>query len=211
MGSIVLPTTMPSFTLSLGLEHTHVLITGGAGLIGAVTVEAFLAAGARVSCVDVSEAKLAQLEKRLTQQGYDVQNSLFTRVADISDEQDVTAAFAASTERWRQPVQCCVALAAMDLSVLPHVDSIIDMDPRQFKRTHEVNVYGTFLTARTWLKQMKAQVLPLANVSLIMVGSESGLFGERGNADYASSKSAVQGGLLHSLQADVPRTVPGAR
>ncbi|KAB8527806.1 hypothetical protein FH972_025457 [Carpinus fangiana] len=110
------------------------------------------------------------------------------------------------------PVQCCIALASLDLSVLAHPDSILDLPPEQFKRVHEVNVYGTFLTAQTWLRQLKTLAKgPLANVSLIIVGSESGFFGERTNPDYASAKSAVQGGLLASLKADLPRTFPGAR
>lgn len=52
---------------------------------------------------------------------------------------------------------------------------------------------------------------PMNNVSLIIVGSESGHFGERGNADYAAGKSAVQGGLLKSLMGDVSRIWPRAR
>ena len=40
------------------------------------------------------------------------------------------------------------------------------------------------------------------NVSLTIVGNKSGHFGERGNADYASGKSAVQGGLIKSLIGD---------
>ena len=49
------------------------------------------------------------------------------------------------------------------------------------------------------------------NASLIIVGSESGRFGERGNPDYAAGKSAVQVGLLQSLRADVGRVMEGAR
>lgn len=51
----------------------------------------------------------------------------------------------------------------------------------------------------------------MKNVGLIIVGSESGTFGERGNADYAAGKSAVQGGLMRSLMGDVTRIWPGAR
>ena len=51
----------------------------------------------------------------------------------------------------------------------------------------------------------------LRNVGLIIVGSESGHFGERGNADYAAGKSAVQIGLVRSLMADVSRIWPGGR
>ena len=90
------------------------------------------------------------------------------------------------------------------------------MDVEQWRRTHRVNVEGTFLTARTWLRQLRecAQARnagELKNVGLIIVGSESGHFGERGNADYASGKSAVQYGLVKSMIGDVARVWPGAR
>jgi hypothetical protein len=53
---------------------------------------------------------------------------------------------------------------------------------------------GTFLTSRTWLRQIKAHAVPgvIKNVSLIVVGSESGHWGERSNADYSTGKAAVQ-------------------
>lgn len=51
----------------------------------------------------------------------------------------------------------------------------------------------------------------MRNIGLIIVGSESGHFGERGNADYASGKSAVQFGLVRSLIGDVARIWPGVR
>ena len=92
------------------------------------------------------------------------------------------------------------------------------MEVDQWRRTHRINVEGTFLTVRTWLRQIrdyaagaKEAEKRLENVSLIIVGSESGRFGERANADYASGKSAMQGGLLGSLVGDVARIWPGAR
>lgn len=76
-----------------------------------------------------------------------------------------------------------------------------------------MNVEGTFLTARAWLRQVAefAKVGETRNVGLVVVGSESGWFGERGNADYAAGKSAVQGGFVQSLKGDVGRVFPGAR
>jgi hypothetical protein len=90
------------------------------------------------------------------------------------------------------------------------------MDVEQWRQTHRVNVEGTFLTARTWLRQLRdfSPAGPkehLTNVGLIIVGSESGHFGERCNADYASGKSAVQFGLVKSLMGDVSRVWEGAR
>lgn len=90
------------------------------------------------------------------------------------------------------------------------------MDVEQWRRTQQVNVEGTFLTARTWLRHLRehsqvSKKAELRNVGLIIVGSESGHFGERGNADYASGKSAVQYGLVKSMIGDVARVWPGAR
>lgn len=113
---------------------------------------------------------------------------------------------------------CCVTLASLDFSVLPHHASLADMDVEQWKRTHRINVEGTFLTVRAWLRQLRDYAATLkegeprmSNVSLIIVGSESGHFGERGNADYAAGKSAVQGGLVKSLMGDVVRIWPDTR
>ena len=105
---------------------------------------------------------------------------------------------------------------SLDLSVLPHHESATDVPLEQFRKTLEVNVLGTFLTARTWLRALREhrdghQSSMLRNVSLILIGSASGHWGNRGNPDYGTSKAAVQYGLLSSLLQDVPRVYPGAR
>lgn len=190
--------------LSLNLNNTHVLITGGSGYIGSATVEALLSAGARVTSLDI----------RLSQPPPSHPN--FQQFScDISSEDALVAAFSGAIEKFGL-VACCIALASLDLSVLPHHESIVDMPVGQWRRTHRTNVEGTFLTAKTWLRQLRdfsrnEIAHESKNVSLIIVGSESGHFGERGNADYAAGKSAVQVGLLKSLMADAARIWPGAR
>ncbi|KUJ23017.1 NAD-P-binding protein [Mollisia scopiformis] len=190
--------------LSLNLEGTHVLITGGTGFIGSATVDALLAAGANVTSLDLRPPPPTTTA------------SSFSYIScDISSEDALTKAFALASEK-HGPIACCIALASLDLSVLHHHESLADMVVEQWRRTHKINVEGTFLTARTWLRQLREyskvdQAKELKNVSLIIVGSESGHFGERGNADYASGKSAVQGGFVRSLMGDVARIWPGAR
>lgn len=189
-------------TLDLGLDFkgTHVLITGGAGYIGSAVVSAFLQLGASVSVLDLSPQKLNIEHERL---------QIFQ--TDTSSEAAVADAFEKASAASGVPT-VCIALAALDLSVLPHHDSLTEMPLEQWRRTFQVNVEGTFLTARAWLRGIKAHAgHELRNVSLIIVGSESGTFGERGNADYASSKSAVQFGMVQSLMADAARVYPGAR
>lgn len=155
--------------ISLGLEDTHVLVTGGGGLIGTAVVNAFLAAGAKVSSIDITYA---------TDEAHGEKDNPLRLHADTTDEKSLFRAFELAYLK-NGPVQVCVALAALDLSVLQHKPAI-DMTAEQFRKTLDVNVVGTFLTARQWLRglrfwQTEHGLDPLLeNVSLIIVGSESG-------------------------------------
>ena len=193
--------------LSLHLGGTHVVVTGGAGHIGRNVVKGFLTAGARVSSLDIAY-----------QEESEPKANLLEIYADIASETSLQTAWQKAIAHFG-PVQTCVALGALDLSVLAHYESTADLPLEQFRRTLEVNVLGTFLTARQWLRglrehrqsQEESAFTPLSNASLIMIGSESGHWGERMNADYGTSKAAVQYGLLQSLRQDVPRVYLGAR
>lgn len=192
--------------LDLGLRSFHVLITGGAGLIGSVVVEHFVAAGANVSSLDITHPENTFADR----------DHVFRRYCDISSEESVQKAFEAATIVYG-PVLICVALASLDASVL-QPSSFVDASFSQLKRILDVNVAGTWLTAREWLRGIqKAKEDPVQamkldkNVNLIIIGSESGHFGERLYADYSLAKSAVQVGLLMSLRAEVVRVHPTAR
>ena len=188
--------------LSLGLHGTHVLITGGAGYIGSATVKSFLAAGAIVSAFDINDEKM---------RAFPDHPNLFWHRVDITSESRLETAF----ETIRQQhglVQVCVALASIDYSYLAHHSSLADMPLAQWQDTMRVNVEGTFLTARTWLRQLKAHATPTTrNLSLIIIGSEAAEIGVTGNADYSSGKAAVQIGLVQSLKKDVVKIHPRAR
>ncbi|KAB2578253.1 N-acylmannosamine 1-dehydrogenase [Lasiodiplodia theobromae] len=220
--------------LSLGLEDTHVLITGGAGLIGGAVVRAFLSEGAHVSSVDIAHADVASDdEEEEPESEYSGPGTLHEYYGDVADEASLARAWRRAVAE-NGPVGCCVALAGLDLSVLPRRHGgagddddaggvgggggggggIVDVSVAQFRRTLDVNVVGTFLTARQWLRGIRDAESSwdyLENASLVLVGSESGWFGERGYPDYAAAKSAVQGGLLKSLAADAPRVYEKAR
>jgi NAD(P)-dependent dehydrogenase (short-subunit alcohol dehydrogenase family) len=122
--------------LSLNLTDSHILVTGGAGFIGSSVIAAFQAAGARVTCLDIRDPQ--PLSAKNVQYFY----------SDISSETSITTAFSRAAENFG-PVACCVALASLDFSVLPHHESLADMEVEQWRRTHKINVEGTFLTART--------------------------------------------------------------
>ena len=189
--------------LSLGLEGTHVVITGAAGHIGQVAVEAFLSAGALVSAMDINmPEKTLQDSARLVRMTF-----------DITDEAAVDSAFRDAISK-HGPVSVCVAVAGLDLSYLPHHASLCDMSLEQWQRTNRVNVDGTFLTARAWLRCIRKQAENhenKQNVSLVIIGSEAGVLGVTGNADYSSSKAAIQYGLVKSLMKDAVAICPTAR
>jgi NAD(P)-dependent dehydrogenase (short-subunit alcohol dehydrogenase family) len=194
---------MDTPSLTLGFSNQHVLITGGAGLIGRVVISHFLVSGANISSLDIAAQPPSS-------------NPHQTNIhCDVSSEDSVKEAFAQATEAFG-PVSICIALASLDLSVLSP-SSFVDASFAQLKKVLEVNVAGTWLTAREWLRGLKSLSHDSSSVPegfkpcLVIIGSESGHFGERNNAEYALGKSAVQGGLLMSLRAEVPRAWRGAR
>lgn len=192
-----------SFDLGFGLEGTHVLITGGAGAIGSRTVAAFLAAGAKISVLDL---KNPQNTESLPEDRY------AEYAVDISNSEQLQSAFDQAHAKFGL-IQVCVALAAKDLSYLKHHDSIINLPFEQWKSTFDVNVHGTFLTTKLWMQHLKKNIADKTpkNISLVIIGSESGHFGELGNPDYAAGKSAVMFGLVQSLRKDLVQIYPNAR
>ncbi|KAI3391123.1 hypothetical protein diail_7932 [Diaporthe ilicicola] len=209
-----MPTPSP-LNLGLGLEGTHVLVTGGAGIIGSAVVHAFLSAGANVSSVDISQALDDEGATPSSSSADKEDSQLIQLSADIADAVSMTAAWEKATSRFGT-VEVCVALASLDLSVLPQTESIVDASPETWSRVLAINVGGTMLTAQLWLRgirdhQAQNPGMQLLNPGLVIVGSEAGHTGVRTCAAYAAAKSAVQYGLLQSLRADAPRVCPRAR
>lgn len=195
-----------SLDLGLGLEDRSVVITGGAGLIGRVVVDHFLAAGSKVSSLDIVYPKGDPHKP-------DPAHPMLIAIhCDVSSEKSVQQAFTIAAQT-HGPVEICIALASLDLSVLKP-SAFADAALGQLQRVLNVNVTGTWLTARAWfqgLQNAKQDDATLQHPNLIIIGSESGHFGERGNVEYSLAKSAVQGGLLMSLRAEAPKVWRGAR
>lgn len=197
---------MNHLSLDLGLEGRSVVVTGGGGLIGSVVVDHFLAAGAKVGSLDITYPRDGSIELDPARPGFRAIH------CDVTDEGSVQQAFAAATQA-HGSVEICIALASLDLSVLKP-SAFIDASLSQLQRVLNVNVVGTWLTARAWfqgLRQAKQDAVALRHPNLIIIGSESGHFGERHAVDYSLGKSAVQGGLLMSLRAEAPKVWRGAR
>jgi NAD(P)-dependent dehydrogenase (short-subunit alcohol dehydrogenase family) len=199
-------TSMERLSLDLGLADRSVVVTGGGGLIGSVVVDHFLAAGSKVSSLDIVHPRDGSIVPVPARPGFRAIH------CDVSDEESVQQAFATATQA-HGPVEICIALASLDLSVLKP-SAFADASLSQLQRVLNVNVVGTWLTARAWiqgLRQAAQDAVALRHPNLIIIGSESGHFGERSAVDYSLGKSAVQGGLLMSLRAEAPKVWRGAR
>ncbi len=179
-----------------GLHGSVVLITGGARGIGAAAARAFAAEGARVvvgyrSGRETAEALAASLPDAIAVGG------------DVAHEQDVDRLFATTVERYGA-IDVCVANAGIFATTPVPLHA---MELAQWQRTIDVNLTGTFLTCRAFLRQVAQQ----GSGSLVIVGSTAGVFGEEGHADYAAAKSGIQAGLLLSLKNEIARLAPGGR
>lgn len=193
---------------SLGLEGCLVVVTGARGQIGQVLVEAFLAAGCDVAALDIKPCSSDQQQDRL-----------HSIEVDTTSESAVSGAWSEAQRHFNGKVPAvCVCAAGLDLSYIDHHSSVVDMTVEQFRKTLDVNITGTFITAKAWLKWIRdstdadtqSKSCP-RNVSLIVFGSEAGVLGVPGNADYAASKSAIQYGLTMSLAPEAARIFDRAR
>jgi 3-oxoacyl-[acyl-carrier protein] reductase len=182
--------------MDTGLSGRVVLITGAARGIGAATARAFAAEGARVVVGYRVERELA--ESLASELG-----DAMAIGADISVEEDVDAMFAAAVERYGR-VDVCVANAAIaEREFRP----LAEMSAERIRKVVGVNLVGTMLTARAFLRQVAVQ----KSGNLVLVASTAGIFGEEGMADYAATKAALIGGVLTSLKNEIVRLAPLGR
>lgn len=191
--------------MELGLKGLHVLVTGASGGIGLVTARKFLLEGARVSLHYNSTADpLNTLLEEFKENTFAVQ-------ANAADENSIQNAVKEATQKFGT-IHTLIANHA----IFPPTSVLLkDMTLDQFKNTLDINLTGIFLFSREWMKQLEKAVENkeenLGNVSCVIVGSTSGLFGEVGHIDYSSSKSALTYGFCKTMKNELPLLVPNSR
>src|SRR3954471_24026096 len=173
--------------METGLEGQRVLVTGGAGGIGAARVRLFAAGGARVV-----------VHYRSGRDRAEAAGGAAVAQADLTREDEVARLFDEAG-----PVGVCAAVAG----IWPEEDvPVAELSLERWRETVDANLTATFLTARGFLSQLGDR-----EGALVLVGSTAGIFGEAGHADYAAAKSAILGGLLLSLKNEVVRRNPRTR
>lgn len=156
-----------------------IVITGGAGGIGAATAEAFLRLGARVALVDLFQEPLDAKVAELSALG-----EVIGIRADVSQEADVEA-FVASAVSAFGGIDVFFNNAGIEGKVKP----LIETDVADFEKVLAVNVVGAFLGLKYVLPVMISQ----GSGSVINTSSEAGLDGSPNTVAYVSSKHAFTG------------------
>lgn len=185
-------------SLDFGLRDVHVLISGASGGIGIETARTFLQLGARVTAHYNTSPK-------------DISNTpgLIPVQANVTSESDISRLFDEAESKNGGPVQVLV----VNHGIWPTQSvEVADMTLDQWRDTHAVNLDGSFLLCREFLRRLRGQPPAVLDpVSICFIGSTAGKFGEADHADYASTKAALMYGLTPSLKNEVVRIAPRGR
>ncbi len=167
--------------MSRGLQGKVVLVTGAAGGIGHACCRLFAAEGARVACSDRDLDGLERVRNAL--------GEVLAVAADVTSDVDAE----------RLVGEVVGQLGTLDGLVasagVHHTTPLEEISSEEWDRIQQVNVRGTFVTAKAALRVMVQQ----RRGAVVTLGSISGqLGGLQSGAGYATSKAAVIG-LTKSL------------
>ncbi len=157
-----------------GLRSKRVLITGGAGGIGAATAARFLEEGASVMVLDLDTRACQRLERELT----GLKGSL---IADVSDADDVTRAFEELDRLWGG-LDVLINNAGISIR-----HGFLDTSPEDWRKVIDVNLNGVFYVAQQAARRMVGE----QGGVIVNMGSTNGLVGYPNYCDYNASKAGV--------------------
>lgn len=152
-----------------------VLITGGARGIGAETAKALVARGARVVLTDLDQDALKDTASVIGEE------SCLAVVADVCNLGAMEAAVAAAVERFGR-LDSVIANAG-----IASYGSVLNTDPKAFKRVMDINVLGVFHTARAALP-----ALIESKGYFLVVSSLAAFTAAPGLAAYNASKAGAE-------------------
>jgi NAD(P)-dependent dehydrogenase (short-subunit alcohol dehydrogenase family) len=159
------------------MEHGVLVVTGGSRGIGAAVARSAAADGWTVCLTyrgeaDIAHALAGEIGGRAVR-------------ADVAEEQEVVAAFAAAAELG--PVRGAVVNAGI---VAPKA-RVDELSAERVRRMFDVNVVGALITCREAVRRMSTRHGG-AGGSIVLVSSAASRLGSPGEyVDYAASKGAV--------------------
>jgi NAD(P)-dependent dehydrogenase (short-subunit alcohol dehydrogenase family) len=172
------------------IDGSAALVTGGGSGLGAATVRALAARGARVAILDLARSKGAELAAELG-------SAAWFCAGDVTSEEEVRAAVEGARARFgglRALVNCAgigSASRTVDKDGKP-------FDLGVFRRTVEVNLVGTFNCIRLAASAMLANEPDRGGErgAIVNTASVAAFEGQIGQAAYSASKGGVVGMTL---------------
>lgn len=165
------------------------LITGGAGGIGAAVARLFVQHGASVMLIDIDAAGLQKVVESI---GSD---RVIYQVADVS-QADQVEDFVSSAVTRMGGIDVFISNAAVEGKLLP----IAEYPEREFDRVMAVNVRGVWLGLKFVIPVMQNN-----GGSIVITSSTAGIKGYSGFSGYVASKHAVVG-LMRSAALECAET-----
>ena len=163
-------------------------ITGAARGIGKATALELAREGVHVGLIARTESTLEKVAEEARSLG--VKASV--AVADISKKDQVDQAIAKLKNELGSPD------ILINNAGIGTYGSFLEIDPEEWKRTFEVNVFGTYYVTRAVLPDL----IEKNRGDIINISSSSGLKGTSGSTAYSGSKFAVQG-MTEALMQEV--------
>ena len=129
------------------LEGKRAVITGGSRGIGKAIAKAFLEHGAEVFLLARNNEELMAVQKECAELG-----TVHTRVLDVAEERSVEEAACEIEKVWGG-----VDMLVNAAGIYGPIGKVTDVDPQEWKKALEVNLFGTFLMTRAVVPMMKKQ------------------------------------------------------
>lgn len=160
-------------------QGRHVIVTGGAGGIGAATVWRFAQAGANVSILDRDQEAAGRVVDKAVAEGLTAE----AYPCDVTDLASVEAAVSSAVERFG-PVQVLVNNAGWDV-----FRPFLQTTPDEWAKLIAINFVGVMNLHHAVLPQMVAAKYG----RIVNIASDAARVGSTGEAVYAGCKAAVVG------------------
>lgn len=155
-----------------------IVVTGGASGIGLALAQGLLDDGWRVLALDIQPERIEAARTEL--HGPDPSRLMLTTV-DVTDETGIETVLD-HCEKELGPIAGLVNSAGIAAEI-----PCLDTDVTTFRRILDVNVVGSFITARAAARRMRTR----GSGSIVHIASVSGMRGNYGRVAYGSSKGAI--------------------
>jgi len=159
------------------LDGKTALITGGASGIGRATVLSFARQGARVICVDINEAKAAEVARQANEAG----STIDVVAADLADPKSARRCAADVIARYGR-VDLLVNAAGWN-----DIQSFLENEPDYMDRVIAVNLGGPVHLTQALLPPM----IEAKRGKVVNVSSDAGRVGSSGETVYAAAKGGI--------------------